>query len=74
MRLVLVDLLVHLQVFSVHGQADAGRIIACAGEVELLKALWSATGFVTVQHAGRPRVAGKGQPGGGVFVGVYVEE
>ena len=37
--LVFVNLLVHLQVFIGHGQANAGGVVACAGEVECLEPL-----------------------------------
>ncbi|MNQ80743.1 hypothetical protein D3C85_957360 [compost metagenome] len=37
--LVFVNLLVHLQVFLRHGQANAGGVVACAGKVELVESL-----------------------------------
>lgn len=73
-RLVLQDPLIHLQRLCGHGQAQAGRVIPCLGEVQRLEAVRSTSGLIGIQHIGRPGITGKRQPGYAVLMGVDIEE
>lgn len=73
-RLVLQDPLIHLQRLRGHGQAQAGRVIPCLGEVQRLETVRGMSGLIGIQHTDWPGITGKRQPGYAVLMGVDVEE